>query len=51
MQIHRNDAGPTTSAPEASFTGDVGISGYFQRAAPSRMTGAAASFPPSARTP
>lgn len=51
MHIHRNGAGPTTMAPEATFTGDVQISGYFQREAPSQLAGAAASFPPGARTP
>ena len=51
MQIHRNEAGPHTRAPETSFTRDVMISGYFQRAAPSRLAGAVATFPPGARTP
>ena len=51
MQIYRNGSGPTNRAPEATFTGDVYISGYFQREAPSRLAGAAATFPPGARTP
>lgn len=51
MRIHRKDSGPTNRAPESSFTGDVLISGYFQRQAPSRLAGAAAAFPPGARTP
>ena len=51
MQIHRHGSGPTDRAPEASFTGDVHISGYFQREAPSRLAGAAASFGPGSRTP
>ncbi len=51
MQIHRNGSGPTTKAPESSFTGDVRISGYFQREAPSRLAGATATFAPGARTP
>ena len=51
MQIHRHDASPTTTAPEASFTGDVRIGGYVQRAAPSRLSGATVSFGPGSRTP
>lgn len=51
MQIHRNGSGPTNRAPESTFTGDVQISGYFHRGAPSQLLGAAASFPPGARTP
>lgn len=51
MQIHRHGAGPSSPLPESTFTGDVLISGYGQRGAPSRMTGAAASFGPGARTP
>lgn len=51
MQIHRNGSGPTNRAPESTFTGDVYISSYFQRGGPSRLSGAAATFPPGARTP
>lgn len=51
MEIYRSGSSPTNRAPEASFTGDVQIGGYFQRPAPSRLTGAAAIFPPGARTP
>jgi quercetin dioxygenase-like cupin family protein len=51
MHVYRHGSGPTNRAPESTFTGDVGISGYFQRAAPSRLAGAAASFPSGARTP
>ena len=51
MQIHRNGETPANRAPEAGFTGDVSISGYFQRAAPSRLSGAAATFTPGSRTP
>ena len=51
MQIHRHGAGPSSPPPESSFTGRVLISGYGRRPAPSRMTGAAASFAPGARTP
>ena len=51
MQIYRNGSSPINRAPEASFTGEVLIGGYFQRGAPSRLAGAAATFPPGARTP
>jgi quercetin dioxygenase-like cupin family protein len=51
MHIHRNGSGSTERAPEENFTGDVRISGYFRRAAPSRLAGAAATFTPGARTP
>lgn len=51
MQIHRNGSSPASKPPEATFTGDVTISDYFQRAAPSRLTGATAAFSPGARTP
>jgi len=51
MTIHRSGGGPTNRAPEATFTGDVQISGYFRREAPSRLAGAVATFAPGARTP
>lgn len=51
MQLYRNGALPTHGAPEQTFTGDVRISGYFQRAAPSRLAGAIVAFAPGARTP
>jgi quercetin dioxygenase-like cupin family protein len=51
MQILRHGTGSGTLAPESTFTGKVTISGYFQRPAPSQLVGAAASFPPGARTP
>ncbi len=51
MQIHRKGSAPNNSAPEDGFTGEVLISGYFSRDAPSRLTGAAAAFAPGARTP
>ena len=31
MHVDRGGTLPTTKAPEASFTGDVHISGYFER--------------------
>jgi quercetin dioxygenase-like cupin family protein len=51
MRILRHGDGHATLAPEATFTGQVMISSYFQREAPSRLVGAAASFPPGSRTP
>ena len=42
---------PTRKPPEANFTGDVTIGGYFERAAPSRLMGASVSFTPGSRTP
>ncbi len=51
MHIDRNGTLPTSRAPEKTFTGDVQISGYFQREAPSRLAGATAAFAPGARTP
>lgn len=50
MQIHRCGSG-STRAPESTFTGEVSISGYFQRGAPSQLVGAAATFSPGSRTP
>jgi quercetin dioxygenase-like cupin family protein len=51
MQIYRNGALPTSRPPEDTFTGDVNISGYFQRKSPSRLSGAIVTFKPGARTP
>ena len=51
MQIHRSGDAPTNPAPESTFTGDVRIGGYFRRAAPSRLAGAAVTFAPGSRTP
>lgn len=51
MKIYRNDTSPTNKAPEETFTGDVYISHYFRRTAPSRLVGAAATFTPGSRTP
>ena len=51
MQVDRNDTMPTNKAPERTFTGDVLISGYFRRAAPSRLAGATVTFDPGSRTP
>lgn len=51
MQIHRTGDAPVTPAPEASFTGEVLIGGYFRRPAPSRLAGATVEFAPGSRTP
>lgn len=51
MQLYRNGSGPTNRAPESTFTGEVFISGYFRREAPSRLAGAVATFTPGSRTP
>lgn len=51
MKIYRSDSLTTNRPPEDSFTGDVNISTYFRRAAPSRLVGAIATFAPGARTP
>lgn len=51
MHIDRNGSMPTNKAPEATFSGDVRISGYFRRSAPSRLAGATVTFAPGSRTP
>lgn len=51
MHIDRKGTSPTNQAPEATFTGDVAIGGYFERPAPSRLVGATVAFAPGARTP
>lgn len=51
LQIHRAGNLPTNQAPEQNFTGDVTISDYFERAAPSRLVSATVTFAPGARTP
>ncbi len=51
MQIYRNGSSPANRPPESTFTGDVYIRDYFQRAAPSRLSGATAVFDPGSRTP
>lgn len=51
MQIDRGGTSPTIRAPERNFTGAVYISGYFERATPSRLAGATVAFTPGARTP
>lgn len=51
MHIHRGDTQSTDRAREATFTGDVQIGGYFQRSAPSRLSGATVTFAPGSRTP
>ena len=51
MQLDRNGTLPTNKAPEENFTGDVYVSDYFEREAPSRLAGATVTFTPAARTP
>lgn len=51
MQIYRNGTLPTNKAPEKNFTGEVYISDYFEREAPSRLIGATVTFTPGSRTP
>ncbi len=51
MQIYRHGARPISKAPEATFTGEVLIGGYFRRPAPSRLAGATVTFAPGSRTP
>lgn len=51
MEIHRSGTMPASKPPEDTFTGDVLISGYFRRDAPSRLVGAAVAFAPGSRTP
>ncbi len=51
MQIDRIGSGRIDPAPERSFTGEVLLSGYFQRSAPSRLSGATVICSPGSRTP
>ncbi len=51
MQIDRSKTLQMSSPPEATFTGDVQIGGYFRRDEPSRLAGATVMFAPGARTP
>ena len=51
MHVDRGGTLPTRTPPEATFTGEVAISGYFERDAPSRLAGATVTFAPGARTP
>ena len=51
MQIDHADTMSVSRPPEATFTGDVTLRGYFMRGAPSRLAGATVAFAPGARTP
>ena len=51
LRIHPAGTLPTTKAPEQNFSGEVYISDYFERPAPSRLVGAMVTFLPGARTP
>lgn len=50
MDITRKAELTVVNGPEACFTGKATITGQFQRAAPSRLTGAIVHFEPGART-
>ena len=50
MDITRKADLKTTDGPAAYFTGKVTITGQFQRAEPSRVSGATVHFEPGART-
>lgn len=51
MEIYRSGTMSASRPPEDTFTGDVLISGYFRRDAPSRLAGATVTFAPGSRTP
>ncbi len=51
MQLYRPGTTLASQAPESTFTGDVRISNYHRRAAPSRLVSAATVFAPGSRTP
>lgn len=51
MKIDRRDAVMMTPPPEANFTGDVEIGGYFKQEGQSHLAGATVRFAPGARTP
>ena len=51
LRIYPRGSLPTSQAPEQHFTGDVTISDYFERPAPSRLVSATVTFAPGARTP
>jgi 4-carboxymuconolactone decarboxylase len=50
VMITRTDSQRPTTGPADNFTGTVRISGYFQRAAPARTSGATVTFERAART-
>jgi 4-carboxymuconolactone decarboxylase len=50
LQIVRATAGAGTPGPEANFTGNVIVSGFYQGTAPARIGGATVSFAAGART-
>ena len=50
MKIMRKADQQTVAGPEEYFTGDVTITGNFQREDPSRVSGAIVTFQPGART-
>ena len=50
MDIKRNGSQPSTTPPEAYFTGTVRLDAPFQADAPARVGGATVTFEPGART-
>lgn len=51
VRIESGGQGSAERPMEPGFTGEVLISGYFRREAPSRLAGATITFGPGARTP
>lgn len=51
LRIYPRGSLPTSQAPEHNFTGEVAISDYLVRPAPSRLVSATVTFAPGARTP
>ncbi|SFQ80359.1 (R)-mandelonitrile lyase [Hymenobacter arizonensis] len=51
LSIYPRGSLPPRQAPEQNFTGDVAITDYFERPAPSRLVSATVTFAPGARTP
>ena len=48
--ITRNNSQPSSTGSADNFTGTVRVSGFFQRTAPARVSGATVTFEPGART-
>ncbi len=51
IKILQSGSASSDKASEQNFTGDVYISNYFRRPAPSRLVSATVSFTPGSRTP
>ena len=50
VMVTRNNSQPPGAGSADNFTGTVRISGFFQRTAPARVSGATVTFEPGART-